>query len=343
MQRHATSSASHPRSACLWRMVLTLALLCAASLCPCRAAQATTIQRAYVGVQQLVPIDAARRLNLVCMGQGAPTVVFESGLSDWSFTWALVQPTVARTTRTCAYDRAGLGASDPTERSADSDHMVDDLHRLLSRAGIDGALVLVGHSMGALNVRLYADRYPAQVVGMVLVDPSHEDAFTRIDAHRNQQETRRYALQRAQAAACVQDLTQHRVDSTWRARCIEPDDPHYDRRLNAARRAVASRLSYQRAQLDEITHYADGSSFAQVRAARRPLGALPLIVLTAQQTLLQAGDDWLDLHRELAALSSRGQQRTVAGAGHYIQLDRPDAVIEAIGEVIAVSRTAATD
>ena len=343
MQRHPTSSATHPRSAYWWRMVLPLALLCAVTLRPCSAARAATTQRAYLGAQQLVPIDAARRLNLVCMGHGEPTVVFESGLSDWSFTWALVQPTVARTTRTCAYDRAGLGASDPTARSADSDHMVDDLHRLLARAGIDGALVLVGHSMGALNVRLYAGRYPAQVVGIVLVDPSHEDAFTRIDAHRDQQETRRYGLLRAQAAACVQELTQHHADSAWRARCIEPDDPRYDRGLNAARRTVASRLFYQRAQLDELTHYADGSSFAQVHAARRPLGALPLIVLTAQQTLLQAGDDWLDLHRELAALSSRGQQRTVAGAGHYIQLDRPDAVIDAIAEVIAVSRIPATN
>ncbi|EGF33687.1 abhydrolase, alpha/beta hydrolase fold-containing protein [Oxalobacteraceae bacterium IMCC9480] len=279
-------------------------------------------------------MDGTRRLNLVCMGHGEPTVIFDSGLSDWSFTWALVQPDVARTTRACAYDRAGLGASDPTGRPADSRHMVDDLHLLLQRAGVDGALVLVGHSMGALNVRLYAALYPAQVAGMVLVDPAHEDAFSRIDAHRDQQETRRYAAQRAAASACVADFVRRHASNDWRARCIEPGDPRYDRSLNAARRRVAGQLIYQRAQLDEITRYADGSSFAQLREARRSLGTLPLIVLTAQQTVLQGGDDWLDLHRELAAMSALGRQRTIANAGHYIQLDRPDVVIDAIAEVI---------
>lgn len=296
-------------------------------------------QRAYLGAQQLVAVDGNRRLNLVCMGQGEPTVIFDSGLSDWSFTWALVQPRVARTTRACAYDRAGLGASDPTERVADSRHMVDDLHQLLQRAGIDGPLVLVGHSMAALNVRLYASLYPTQVVGMVLVDPSHEEAFTRIDAHRNQLETRRYRAQRAQAAACVDDFPQLHASKAWRRTCIEPDDPRYGRALNAARRGVAERLTYQRAQLDEITHYADGSSFAQVRDARRSLGALPLIVLTAQQTIRRAGDDWLNVHRELAAMSTLGQQRTINRTGHYIQLDRPEAVIDAITEVVSVAST----
>jgi pimeloyl-ACP methyl ester carboxylesterase len=330
VQRDITSSAGQ----LLRALKLALLMLLTWAVTPVSQAAGGSSQNAYTGARQLVAVDGGRRLNLVCMGRGEPTVIFDSGLSDWSFTWALVQPDVARMTRACAYDRAGLGASDPSGRPADSRHMVDDLHRLLQRAGIDGPLVLVGHSMGALNVRLYAALYPAQMAGMVLVDPAHEDAFTRIDAHRDQQETRRYAAQRAAASACVADFVRRHASKDWRARCIEPDDPRYERSLNAARRRVAGQLIYQRAQLDEITRYADGSSFAQLRKARRSLGTLPLIVLTAQQTVLQGGDDWLDLHRELAAMSASGRQRTIANAGHYIQLDRPDVVIEAIAEVI---------
>jgi pimeloyl-ACP methyl ester carboxylesterase len=314
------------------KLLCVMVFVCCVTLLSSMAAASS--QRAYIGARQLITVDGARRLNLVCMGHGEPTVVFDSGLSDWSFTWALVQPDIARVTRACAYDRAGLGASDPTGRAADSANMVDDLHQLLQGAGIDGAVVLAGHSMGALNVRLYAALYPSHVVGMVLVDPSHEDAFTRIDAHRDQQETRRYAAQRALSAACVNDFLSQHTGKGWRARCIEPDDPRYERALNADRRQVAARLTYQRAQLDEITRYADGSSFAQVRRSRYSLGTMPLIVLTAQQTVLRAGDDWLDLHRELAALSALGQQRTITATGHYIQLDRPDVVIDAITEVI---------
>ncbi len=338
MQQARWSSAGHRYSVVLHALKSLCVMVFVCCVTPRSSMAAASSQRAYIGARQLVTVDGARRLNLVCMGHGEPTVVFDSGLSDWSFTWARVQPDVARITRACAYDRAGLGASDPAGRAADSVNMTDDLHQLLQGAGIDGAVVLVAHSMAALNVRLYAALYPAQVVGMVLVDPSHEDAFTRIDAHRAQQETRRYALQRALSEACVKDFLPRHASKSWRAHCIEPDDPRYERALNAARRQVGARLTYQRAQLDEITRYADGSSFAQLRRSRRSLGALPLIVLTAHQTVLRAGDDWLDLHRELAAMSALGQQRTISDTGHYIQLDRPDVVIGAIAEVIRAAR-----
>ena len=118
-----------------------------------------------------------RRMWIACQGQGAPTVVMDAGVNSGSQIWARVWPTAAATTRVCVYDRAGLGYSDPIPRPRTSQEVVTDLHGLLEAAGIDGPYVLVAHSFGGLNIRLYAGQYPQDVVGMVLVDAVHEDRF----------------------------------------------------------------------------------------------------------------------------------------------------------------------
>ena len=294
---------------------------------------------AYARPQQKVDIGGARSMNLYCSGSGAPTVIFDSGLSDWGFTWALVQPAVAARQRACVYDRAGLGYSDPSGRPGTSPNIVEDLHALLSAAQIAPPYLLVGHSFGGMNVRLYADRYFDEVAGMVLVDPTHEDGMARIDAVRNHQESRRYAEQVRHWRACLR-RSMHAVTARFRQECLEPADARYGRRLNAERERVARQPAYQQAQLSEVENYANGVSFAAVRAARRSFGSLPLIVLTSGQTAGTAGPQWRCLHRELAALSSVGVQRTVTGAGHYLQLDRPDLVIAAIAQVQSAGTTA---
>ena len=324
MQRNRTSERPHARN-----LVLLLALAFSSSA----PAAVPPDDSAYAAPQQRVEIVGGRKMNLYCLGNGAPTVVFDSGLSDWSFTWALVHPRVAKLTRACVYDRAGLGYSDPANRAATSNNMVDDLHRLLKAAQITPPYVLVGHSLGGLNVRLYADRFLGEVAGMVLVDPSHEDGIARIDAQRHGQETRRYAAEIKRWRACARTSSKQNLTAPWRLQCIEPDDRRYSAELNAERVKIAQRRSYQIAQLSEAVNYLNGRSFAFVRAARRDYGALPLVVLSAAQTTNDAGPDWLQMHRELASLSSLGVQRTVT-AGHYVQLDQPDSVIEAIASVL---------
>lgn len=116
---------------------------------------------AYTHAQRLVEVESGRKLNLYCLGEEAPTVVFVSGLADDTSAWARVQPAIAAHTRVCSYDRAGLGYSDAGRRPADSANIVDDLHRLLNAASIRSPYILVGHSMGGMHVRLYADSYPS--------------------------------------------------------------------------------------------------------------------------------------------------------------------------------------
>ncbi len=118
------------------------------------------------------------RLHLSCTGTGSPTVVLVNGLGEISPLWSGVTAQVSRTTRVCAYDRAGQGWSDDVARSQDGRAVAADLHTLLAHAGEHGPYVLAGHSSGGTLALTYAARYPTQVAGMVLLDSSSPHQFT---------------------------------------------------------------------------------------------------------------------------------------------------------------------
>ena len=112
------------------------------------------------------------KMHMYCTGSGTPTIVLEAGLGDDAIVWGGVQPVLSKTTRVCAYDRTGLGWSDPLPPPRDADHIAADLHGLLREAKITGPVVLMGHSMGGIYLRDYASRYPENVAGIVFVDSS---------------------------------------------------------------------------------------------------------------------------------------------------------------------------
>jgi len=119
------------------------------------------------------------RMNIDCSGQGSPTVILESGSGGPSVDWLMVQPEVAKFSRVCSYDRAGYGWSDPGPVPRSSLQIAHELKELLQAAGEKGPYVLVGHSMGGYDIRVYTGQYPNDVAGMVLVDSSHEDQDLR--------------------------------------------------------------------------------------------------------------------------------------------------------------------
>ena len=121
-------------------------------------------------------VAPGRRINLVCVGQGGPTVILTMGAGGWSIGWIKVASAIARTTRVCSWDRPGNGFSDASPHPLDLADNVTDLEATLKRAGIEGPLVLVGASAGSLESLIFADRHRGRVAGMVLVDPSSPDA-----------------------------------------------------------------------------------------------------------------------------------------------------------------------
>ncbi len=128
-----------------------------------------------------VAVAGTRRVWVDCRGAGSPTVVLESGHGEDSGTWDEVFGRTSALTRVCRYDRAGLGRSDPAPGVRTARDVTTELHTALQGAGVHGPLLLVGHSLGGAFVRCYADAFPRDVVGLVLVDAVHEDEFARID------------------------------------------------------------------------------------------------------------------------------------------------------------------
>ena len=276
--------------------------------------------------QRLVRLPGGRRLNLYCTGKGTPTVILEAGFNATMWSWAKVQPLIARTNRVCSYDRAGLGFSAPGPMPRDGRSVVADLRALLRAAKIAPPYILIGHSAGAMTVRLFADPRFANVAGLVLVDPSVEGQFDGQEAA--------VAARVAADERCAALAAKRRLPSPDAPRC-SPSLQGLTPRFTKVLGATHARPSHWRTLASEYASIA-GVNTAALRATRANHGDLPLIVLTAGQTAAQS-PGWEDAHRMLAARSTRGLQRTVTGASHNIMRDTPEAVVAAVAEV-ATSR-----
>src|SRR5262252_5295546 len=167
------------------------------------AVAALTLATACTASERTVQLPDGRRMFLHCEGSGAPTVILDAGAMASSAAWGKVLPEVAKTTRVCAYDRAGYGRSDPGPLPRDGRAVAEDLDQLLRAAGIDGPFVLAGHSAGALYVRMFSDLRPSDVAGMVLIDPSVERQDRRFAAAFGPGAGGMEPL-RARAAKCLQ-------------------------------------------------------------------------------------------------------------------------------------------
>ncbi|HUO01455.1 MAG TPA: alpha/beta hydrolase, partial [Rhizomicrobium sp.] len=127
--------------------------------------------------KHLVDIGGGRHMNMVCTGTGSPTVVFLQGHTGDMTNWRKVREPAAAFARACFYDRAGMGYSDPSAKPMTANNVADDLHALLRAANIERPVVLVGHSLGGLFATYYVDKFPSDVSGLVLVDPSFSGQF----------------------------------------------------------------------------------------------------------------------------------------------------------------------
>jgi pimeloyl-ACP methyl ester carboxylesterase len=292
------------------------------------------------------------------MGAGKHTVLFDSGGSDWSVIWALVQPSLAGDARVCTYDRAGLGYSDAAPGARSPMAIVDDMKALVKAAALKTPLVLVGHSLGGFNVKLYTALYPEDVAGLVLVDPSEERSDERsrslsvarlgeIGTARKEVTDLMWLGRLLDRYRTCADLARAgNLDPTSIAyrRCSDPVRPALGPEIAAERLKIQVTPAYQQAQASEILNsiYGDVRPDSAYQRLFRPgsFGQRPVVVLTHgiydESDPMEVADyqAMSALHQESAALSSRGRQRIVPDTHHNIQIDRPEAVVEAIREVL---------
>jgi pimeloyl-ACP methyl ester carboxylesterase len=301
----------------------------------------------YTGPSHLVDVGGGRRMNLYCTGEGSPTVVMDAGMGDSAISWALVQPALSKHVRSCSFDRAGLGFSDAATRPGTPQNAADDLHHLLGAAGVKPPYVLVAHSLGGLNARVFADRFRSEVVGMVMVESSHEDQFTEGWAIGAADQKEKYEAYLAKAHECVvlarNGLKPGTPDFT---RCVGDDaDPRFSDAINAAQRAYGVTPRWQAAVASERENVASVSA-DQVRATRKDYGDMPLMVLIHSPYAKRDDEtqrerdlrtlSWERLHLRMAAMSTRGIMITVPNSTHYIQYEHPQVVVDAVLEAIAI-------
>jgi pimeloyl-ACP methyl ester carboxylesterase len=270
-------------------------------------------------------------MHIHCIGQGIPAVILDSGLGDSYLSYHKVQPQIEQFARVCSYDRAGIGYSDSSSKSRTSKIMAEELQALLRAAGIAPPYILVGHSLGGYTVRLYASLYPSQVVGMALIDASHPDQENRFSPElKNMEGT---WLREAEFLAYTMPLGIPRLMG------LCDDDP--------APRAAECNWHTAREGVAELKAFPE--SAAQT-AATSSLGDMPLAVLSHDPDKPSAelppdlskptNDAWEKMQEELSHLSTRGTQTIAKNSAHYIQIDRPDVVIEAIRRVVEQARAA---
>ncbi len=248
-----------------------------------------------------------RTLSIACVGPtdtGRPTVVFENGLGGDRGVWADVMTGLMPTDRSCSYDRAGIGLSQPAPKPRTTDDQVDDLHALLTAAGLKPPFVMVGHSVGGWNLMVYGGRYADDVAGVVMVDV-RPPAFSKESAAALPKET----------AGEPDALHQARADADF-----EKDPSRNPEGLDLIKSATEAQASPGFGDKPLIVLTA-GDRVAVTEG-------LPTSVAKDVDAI------WMQLQTGLVGLSSNGQQEIVDGATHDMPGEKPDVVVKAIHDVL---------
>lgn len=267
------------------------------------------------------------RLHLDCTGTGSPTVVLESGLGGTSPSWSRITADLNRTTRVCAYDRAGQGWSDDVDSPHDGPAIAADLHTLLDRAGEVGPYVFVGHSAGGPYVMNFAIQYPDEVAGMVLLDSMSPYEFDELPGFASEQSMMHRGLGVLPSFARL-GAARLLPTSAWSS-LPEPAASQVQ--------AFAASARGMRGMRDEQSMYPAVFEHAK---ALTGLDDTPLVVVTATESM-DEHDEWIELQTRLAALSTNSGHRVV-DATHTGLLDDPAssrASVRAISDVIRSIRT----
>lgn len=255
------------------------------------------------------------KVHIYCVGEGSPTVIVDVGLGDDSTDWLPVQAGVSTNSRICVFDRPGYGWSDFGPQPRNSMRIAFELETLLARAEIKPPYVMVGHSFGGYNIRVFTANHPDKVKGMVLVDASHEDQYDRFQISLPQNYNRRSNI------------------------LVLPKTSGGDAHMNKPRVLRERSFHAARAEISSLSQSAE-----QVQQ-NRSLPDIPLVIVSRGKpewfgdAVLQAREKtWNSMQRELFLLSPLSRHVFAHQSGHDIPFEQPDIIIEAISEIVAESR-----
>lgn len=262
---------------------------------------------------------AGQRIYLHCLGTGSPTVVIDAGIGASSLEWLPVQRLVSTETRTCAWDRPGYGWSDPGPGPRATPQIADELLAVLSAAHIEPPYVFVGHSFGGYTARYLAASRPELTAAVALIESSTPSTEIAIKAAGQR-------VGRPNPLVPISDAETYGVPKD-----IEGQASY----LNTRRKAIF-------AQMDELRNF-HASGEAVLAAGALP--AVPLRVLMREHRVWPEGVEgdqaevaWLRAQQELATLSPAGRLLILPGAGHSPHVDAPQAVANALIELVQTVR-----
>lgn len=295
------------------------------------------LKKRFPLVGQMVDIGGYR-LHMHVEGQGSPTVVLDAGAGGFGLAWELVRPAVASVTRVVAYDRAGLGWSDPSPYPRDAYTMALELHTMLTNAKVAGPYILVGHSLGGVVARQFAAKYPDEVVGLVMVDSAHEQQMKHFPAAMVKM------AESMKGMMVVMKLIGKLGIFALKPGLISIGDNGKlsSELVKQLQGVMASSDSHTDAMIAESE-----SVYAMQTQPVSTLGDLPLTVIShgqldanavppslGQQVRDEYEAAWQKLQVEITALSTRGKRIVAERSGHNIIFDQPEIVIESILEMV---------
>ncbi|NJR57481.1 MAG: alpha/beta hydrolase [Cyanobacteria bacterium CRU_2_1] len=277
------------------------------------------------------------QLHLNCQGEGSPTVVMDYGLGGMSLVWSWIQPEIASLTRVCTYDRAGYGWSDPSPHPRTSQQMVQELYGLLKNSGIEAPYLLVGHSLGGLNLRLFASQYPNEVAGLILVDAVPANVYSRLPAFQKSMANTQRLFSTLSVISRIGLL---RLLIQLRGTEVAPD---FVKQLPLEiQPIILAKFLPQTFDTAIAENQLMATSAEQVSQTELP-NDLPLVVLShgvnmfddlPQEQAKQAELTWQELQAEIANLSSNSDLKIAEQSGHNIHIDQPQLVVNTIRQAI---------
>ena len=279
-----------------------------------------------------------------CSDVNSPTVVMDFGLGGWSSAWSLVQTEVAKFARVCTYDRAGYAWSDPSPEPRTSQQLVKELHTLLTNAGVIGPYVLVGHSFSGLSVRLFASQYPDEVAGIVLVDAINENMYLRPFP-----EFRAFMAGNLNMFRVLSVMSKLGLLRLFMQAVGTKAAPEFVRKLPLKIQPVVLAKFLGKTFATAAAETASIEKSAAQVSAIGSLQDIPLMVLShgipdmfskfPPERVERAEQTWQKMQAELASLSSKSRLSVAQQSGHFIQTDQPNLVIDAIHDVVIITKS----